>query len=369
MARKEYLTKTITLPDGKRKYITAKSQEELKEKTLTARIHLRAGVDLSDQTTVGELAQLWFDVEKRPSVRESTANFWAGIIDRNILPYLSNRPVRDVLPIQIHSVMNAASEKSQSESRHTLQALRGMFNMGVDNNLIVKSPVPISMKAGGTPTKEKEALTEAQERTLLNAVSGTRAFLFVLLGLKTGMRRGEILGLKWDCVDIENNVVSVRRNLVYLKGRAILEDCAKTNAGIRDIPIPPEVSDALAVEKSITNSEFVIHSQDFEMASQSSFRSLWGIVAARSVRTDSADSIGTRRHPDVKRTIDFEVTPHLLRHTYATRLFERGLKMTEVQYLLGHESPDITMKIYVHYCEAQNRQSTFKKARRAMTSK
>lgn len=366
MARKEYKTKTITLPNGKRKYITAKSTDELKEKTLTARLQLRAGVDLSDQTAVGELAQLWFDIEKKPSVRESTANFWAGIIERNILPYLSSRPVRDVLPIQIHNLMNAAGEKSQSEARHTLQALRGMFNMAVDNNLIVKSPVPVSLKAGGAPTKEKEALTEAQERTLLDAVADTRAYIFVLLGLKTGMRRGEILGLKWDCVDLENNIINVRRNLIYLKGKATLEDCAKTKAGIRDIPISPEVSDVLKVEKSTTNSLFVVHSLNGEMMSQSSFRSLWGIVTARSVRPDS---LGTRRHPELQRTIDFHVTPHLLRHTYATRLFERGLKMTEVQYLLGHESPDITMKIYVHYCEAQNRQSTFKKARRAMVSR
>ncbi len=50
--------------------------------------------------------------------------------------------------------MNAAGEKSQSESRHTLQALRGMFNPAVDNNLIVKSPVPVSMKAGGASTKD-----------------------------------------------------------------------------------------------------------------------------------------------------------------------------------------------------------------------
>ena len=93
-----------------------------------------------------------------------------------------------------------------------------------------------------------------------------------------------------------------------------------------------------------------------------SFRSLWSIVESRCVKDGEQNpSIGGGMRPQVSRVIDFNVTPHLLRHTYATRLFERGLKMTEVQHLLGHESPDITMRIYVHYCASQDQIATFEK--------
>lgn len=129
----------------------------------------------------------------------------------------------------------------------------------------------------------------------------TRAYTFVLLGQKTGMRRGEILDLKWDCIDFDNSIISVRRNLVFTKGKPTLENCAKAKAVIRDIPISPEISEYLRSEKAVTNSMFVVHQLNGEMMSQSSFRSLWEIVTAR---MSGPETTGTRRHPEVRRTIE-----------------------------------------------------------------
>ena len=92
------------------------------------------------------------------------------------------------------------------------------------------------------------------------------------------------------------------------------------------------------------------------MMTESSFRRLWDLIDARRV---------IDRHPWVNRCIDFDVTPHLLRHTFAARCFEDGLDVKEVQHLLGHASPEITMKIYLHYCEAQRQKDTFDKMRRS----
>ena len=74
MARKGYLTASFTLPDGKRKYVYAKTQEELDKKVFDLKLQLHMGVDLSDQTTVGELIQLWYTAEAAPGVKCNTAN-------------------------------------------------------------------------------------------------------------------------------------------------------------------------------------------------------------------------------------------------------------------------------------------------------
>ena len=82
MARKGYLTASFTLPDGKRKYVYAKTQEELDKKVFDLKMQLHMGVDLGDQTTVGELIQLWYTAEAAPGVKCNTANNIKGVINR-----------------------------------------------------------------------------------------------------------------------------------------------------------------------------------------------------------------------------------------------------------------------------------------------
>lgn len=83
-----------------------------------------------------------------------------------------------------------------------------------------------------------------------------------------------------------------------------------------------------------------------------SFRSAWNAIKART--TDVPEELGTAvpNHPDIIRTLDFHVHPHLLRHTCATRWVEQGFTIKEVQYMLGHSTPDLTMRIYAHYDSA-----------------
>ena len=90
MARTNYKTATFTLPNGKRKYVSARTQEELDEKVFNLKLQMRMGVDLSDQTTVGELAQMWYSLEKQGKIKEATAYNWKRILDVKILPFLKN---------------------------------------------------------------------------------------------------------------------------------------------------------------------------------------------------------------------------------------------------------------------------------------
>ena len=99
MARKGYFTKTFTLPNGKRKYVTAKTQEELDEKVFNLKLQLRMGADINAETTVGELIQMWYDAEVKPKVSENTAVTIRSTINQHVLPYLSGERVRDVTPL------------------------------------------------------------------------------------------------------------------------------------------------------------------------------------------------------------------------------------------------------------------------------
>lgn len=360
MARKHYKPATFTLPNGKRKYVTATTQEELDEKVFNLKLQMRMGVDLSDRTTVKELAQMWYSLEKQGRIKEATAYNWQRILDVKILPFLQDYRVRDVTPAMIQSVVSQFPDKSLIDNRRQLNALRGMFALAVENGMIAKSPVLSRFKAVGQQTVGHDVLTPEQEEHLLKALQGTRAYLFVWMGLKTGLRRGELLGLKWEAIDFQKAVLHVRCNLVIMPQQTCLYDDLKTNSSRREVPIPLDLLAALNSEKERTTSPFVFHRENDAHFDYASFKNFWKLV--------------TRRCGPVqpeKGRCDFvvtncRVTPHVLRHTYATRCFEAGMDIKEVQFLLGHADPNVTLKIYTHYCSASRQDATFTCVRTAM---
>lgn len=356
MAKK--FRKTITLPTGGRKDIYANSEQELEEKVLNAKMQMRAGINLSENPQFGEFAKLWYETYKKPKIKAATQEYYKNVLNNHILPFIGNIPIRNITPMHIAALMNNMKELSKELNRKTLQTLRAIFDSAVDNNLILKSPVPLTLKAGGQAAQKKESLSREQEGLLLETLKGSGAYSFVLIALKTGMRRGEICGLKWDCVDLQNGIIHVRRNLVFDSKTSSLNEYLKTDSSVRDLPITPVLDAELRRLKSESNSLFVLHQKDGNQMTKSSFRAMWENVNRRRTDPDKTPMYGV-----VKRCIDFEVTPHILRHTFLTRCFENGLDLKEVQYLAGHATPELTMRIYVHYQQEERKRATFTKVR------
>lgn len=356
MAKK--FRKTITLPTGGRKDIYANSEQELEEKVLNAKMQMRAGINLSENPQFGEFAKRWYEIYKKPKIKAATQEYYKNVLNNHILPYIGNIPIRNITPMHIAALMNNMEDLSKELNRKTLQILRAIFDSAVDNNLIVKSPVPLTLKAGGQAAQKRESLSREHERLLLETLKGSGAYSFTLIALKTGMRRGEICGLKWDCVDFQNGIIHVRRNLVFGSKTSTLNEYLKTDSSVRDLPITPVLDAELRRLKSESNSMFVMHQKDGSQMTKSSFYAMWGNVNRRRADPGKKPTYGS-----VNRCIDFEVTPHILRHTFLTRCFENGLDLKEVQYLAGHATPDLTMKVYLHYQEEERKQNTFKKLR------
>ena len=106
MARKGYKTASFTLPDGTRKYVYAKTQEELDEKVFNLKLQMRMGVNLNDKTTVGELIKLWFTADVEPKVKPGTARNMKSVINNHLLPLASGCIAKDVTPVQVKLWIN-----------------------------------------------------------------------------------------------------------------------------------------------------------------------------------------------------------------------------------------------------------------------
>lgn len=362
MSKSKLYTKTLTLPNGKRKYIRATTKEELEKKYNAISAEVGLGVDVTDTSTVAELAQMWYDYYKKPHLKTGGQVSVKNTVNQHILPIIGQMRVRDVKEMHIQQVMAAESGMSKSLQDKTRQALNGMFKAAVKNNLIARSPVPDDLKSTGKDTEEKIPLTVKQSQQLLRTVRPTRAYTCVLLMLTAGLRREEACGLMWQDIDFDKHEIHVRRVNVFYGSQGMITTELKSKAAKRDIPVPEWVVEELRAEHAKSSSPYVLHKQNGQPMSSSAFKNMWAAITART--TDNTLLIGKPsdpRHPNVKYGIDFHVHPHKLRHTCITRWFDAGLDVKTVQYLAGHATPAITLKIYDHYMSSLRQEQTAQK--------
>lgn len=360
MARKGYLSSTFTLPDGTRKYVYAKTKKELEEKVLKLKIELSYGVDLKDDTLLSDLVQLWFSTDVKDKVTKRTEEQMKGQLNTHLMPLIAGYKAKQVTPLQVKMWLNETGKLNKHSAQVCFRALKQAFNLAEENGLIAKSPVLPRYKAGGKDSKTKEALTPAEEAALLSVLDGMDQRVFVWFLLATGARRGEALALKWDCVDLDNAVVHLKRNLVWLPdGSFEVTETMKTSTSRRAVPIPYDLADELRERKSTTTSLFVFPDQHGDAQNVGPFSGYWQKVQRRfgpTANTGKGFSVYKSRA---------KLTPHVLRHTFATRCFEAGMDIKEVQYLMGHTDPNLTLSIYTHYCIESRQETTFEKVRNA----
>ena len=342
----KYLTKALQLPDGTRKYIRAKTRAELDEKVLKAQILVNSGVDICSEETFGHFAQMWYDLYKKPYLRENSLNSIKYVLNQHILPYIGGYRLRDITPMQIQAIMAGLSGKSNSLQSKVLMNLRSIFSAAQDNGLVARSPVSNMLKPTGNVTQEKTTLTLLESQLLLERVENIRAKTFLLIGLHSGMRRGEILGLQWKDIDFEEKVIHVRHNAVVSENETKVSEDLKTKAAKRNIPLSEDLDAWLSERKKTSHSQYVIAMENHKPLTKSSYRSMWKLIE--------------RELPDT------HITAHILRHTYITRLFEAGLDVKEIQYLAGHSTMDMTLKVYTHYDRRSREAKTAEKVREAL---
>lgn len=207
-------------------------------------------------------------------------------------------------------------------------------------------------------------MTDEQVKQLLDAIRGLPPYVFTMIGLYSGLRREEILGLQWDCVylDASTPYISVQRAWRTENNRPIVTTVLKTKAARRDIPIPKCLVDCLREVKASSISDFVIADSKGQPLSYSQFQRVWKYVTVRStkertyykyvngqsIKRTVTPTLGAcqKNNPKIVYSMDFTVTPHQLRHTYITNLLYAGVDPKTVQYLAGHENSKTTMDIY-----------------------
>ena len=349
--------------DGKRVALYGKTCEELYEKVLEAEKQIAEATFRRCTPTVKEYCERWL-LKKSANARVTTMNDYRSKIKNYIIAPIGHKYMAEVTPDDVALLMVPASKKSKSVYRSVHMLIKAIFKSAVKSKVIDTSPCEDLSARGGKPQKERNALTDEQADRLISAIKGLPPYVFAMLGLYAGLRREEILGLKWDCVYLNTSApyLSVRRAWHVEHNRPVVTEDLKTDAARRDIPLPDVLLECLREAKRNSKSDFVIANREGGPLSGTQFKRVWQYIVTRSLKERTyvryingqkivktvTPKLGEKaaHNGNVVYSLDFDVTPHLLRHTYITNLIYASVDPKTVQYLAGHENSKITMDIY-----------------------
>ena len=361
---KIYFRTRLSDDEGNRISLYAASREELYEKVMEVEKQIENKTFRRSTPTVREYCEKWL-LMKSANVRETTMIDYRSKVKNHIIKPLGDMKMGDVTADDIRLAIIPASTLSSSVFKSVNVLYKCIFHSALESKVIDKDPtIYLSPEGGGVPQKDRIPLTDEQVEKLLQATKGLPPYLFVMLGLYAGLRREEILALKWDSVylDLDAPYLTVRRAWHTENNRPVILTELKTNAAKRSIPLPPRLLEALKEAKESSTSDYVIANKDGQPLTYTQFKRLWTYITTRTAKPRKAKKLvggkyvkytiypvlgeKARNNGKVVYSLDFEVTPHQLRHTYITNLIFASVDPKTVQYLAGHENSKITMDIY-----------------------
>ena len=360
----EYFRTRVTDNEGKRVTLYGKSRQELFDKVAETQHQLDANTFRRYSPTVAEYCEKWLLMQSA-HIRNTTLIDYTSKVKIHIIETLGEKYMADVTPDDIRLAMLSAANKSASVYKSVTVLFKCIFKSAKDSRIIDKDPtIYLTSKGGGIPQQDKIPLSDEQVEKLIETVKGLPPYVFVMIGIYAGLRREEILALQWDSVflDCDAPYLTVRRAWHTESNRPIIMTELKTKAANRDIPLPDCLVECLREAKAKSKSQYVVANSEGNPLSYTQFKRLWQYIVTRTagehiyyryengkrVKHTINAKLGEKaaHNGRVVYSLDFEVTPHMLRHTYITNLIYSGADPKTVQYLAGHESSKITMDIY-----------------------
>lgn len=335
----------------KRKYLYGATIKELREKISLYEENLRAGRLDDENSLFSAAAKTWIEEYKYVTSAKVHARY-KRVIELHLAP-LANYKLKDLRPLHLQSIINTMADNNYS--KHTLKEVKQtasqILNMAVDNNLISRNPLE-TVKIPNIEPTVREPISDDVRKLIERTWRGHRMGIPVLLMLYCGLRKGELLALKWGDIHLTENYVNVTKSVYYISNQPCVKP-PKTKESVRQIPLPdiliPVITDAAGDAE-----EYVCPSAQGQAMSEIAFRRAWQSYQ-HYLNIEAGGHDATRTKEKVIATEPF--TAHQLRHTYATILYDANVDVLTAQRLLGHADVDTTLRIYTHLTKEKQRAS------------
>ena len=329
--------------------VNGKRREKYFEKISEARKWLRnvayeaehGKVVFCSSMTVEEWFQYWIENIKEGTVRYNTVRNYRERYKYNIKEEIGTFKLSEVKPLHCQSILNVMYDKKYAYGtmQQTRITMYNMFQSALENDLLLSNPVRKSVKCKYRETKERRVLTIEEQEKFLEYAKETLHYEEFALILQTGMRVSEVMGLKWSDIDFAKRSISIQRILHFRKKEERFEfGEPKSKSGIREIPMTDE---CYRILKEVKMKKLV--SVEFP---DLVFTNKLGIPTKSSTYDSAIAKITCKAGIE-------KFSMHCLRHTFATRCIECGMRPKTLQKILGHANISITMNLYVHVTDEE----------------
>lgn len=302
----------------------------------------------TSKVTVAEFASQRIEQwEASGEITARTAARYRELLENQIVPFIGAMLVQKVRPLHIEQWHTDLRNKGRADGKgglaprtigHAHRVLSSALNDAAANELVLRN-----VMAGKSPPKvpDTEMVIVRDVPAFIAKIEASTLYVPAMVSLFTGMRRNEVLALRWGRVDLDKKVIQVREALEYTKAHGIRFKTPKSKAGRRDLTLPDVLADVLRDHRKaqlelrvklgagkLQDDALLFTDLDGAPLSPNAISAAW---------SDYAERIGMP-----------EVTFHGLRHTHASQLIDAGVDIVTISKRLGHAKPDITLRIYAH---------------------
>lgn len=356
---------------GTRHSVYAKTLAELREKELDVLRDVLDGVrEDGASITINDLYYRWEQIKR--GLKDNTFQNYRYMYKQFVEPDFGKTKISELKRSDVRAFYNYLVDKrglkaATVDSVHTV--LHQVIDLGVDDEYIRYNPSDNALKelkrANGGESEKRRALTVDQQELFETFLKESNQYhrwypIFTVM-LWTGLRVGEVTGLRWCDIDFDNGIIDVNHTLVYYshshgnKGACYFSiNTPKTEAGQRTVPMLPIVKEAFLLEKKfqdelgITCQSVIDGYTDFIFLNRFGSVQHYGTLnkAITRITRDCNFEVMDKKHGKDEPVLLPNFSNHSLRHTFTTRMCEAGVNMKAMQEILGHADAETTMDIY-----------------------
>ena len=328
--------KKITLPNGKQKTIySSAANERLAVKDFNEQM-LKLVQEEKDSLLFESVAEQWKD-DCFLNLQNNTLKQYKQCYQAAV-EFFSGKNIADIEAPEIKEYIDDLKRKGYAKKtvKNRLTVVSSIFNFAVLHghvkyNPTTNIPIPKNLK-----TSKRETATSEEERIIINHAGENMISTLAYTFLVTGMRRGEAVALTSKDVDVENKIIHINKTAEWIGSKPQIKDCPKTESGIREIPVSDKLIELI---RPMLKKKYIFGNDNGELLTNSQFTRLWDAY----------------RHET-----GVNCTPHQLRHSFATLLFDADVDVKTAQKWLGHSDIKTTLDIYTHLSDSRLEKTTQK---------
>ena len=345
--------------DGKPidKNVSGATRAEVEKAKAACREHFVNGRPIPRDVPFYEYAEQWYTLKKEPFISGASRASYKSIFMRHLLPEFGLQHLSAISAAQVQEFLNSFAGTSKSQITLVVGTLHAIFSNALAEGIIDRDPTAALVRPKAKRKDERRPLTPEETQRVLQVASTHPEGLILSVLYYLGVRRGEALGLKWGDFDFREDQVHIQRDIDYTDSTA-QEGELKTPAADRFIPVPEELKRQLLVKKGRPE-EYLFHTATGRPLSQATFKRTWSrLMLAADLVEWRVQKPDTDREYDILKQVKPIITPHYLRHNFATLLYEAGVDPLIAMKIIGHSDYQTTANIYTHIRDDMLKKST-----------